>query len=193
MFSRAKFDKFLRVNWSNVKRTNMTRTLSTIIGLIFAVQTWSLEIGSRVENFRLYDHQGSSHELYYYDDKKAVVFLVQGNGCPIVRNAMPRFQELAQQYRFEFPYLYDETQKVAVSFSAACTPDFFLFNKKLELFYRGRYDPSRPGSEDPVTGTDLLHAIRLLQNGDSPPEKQLPSIGCNIKWKPGQEPYYFKG
>ena len=77
----------------------MKPTLSTIIGLMFAVQTWSLEIGSRVENFRLLDHQGGSHELYYYDDKKAVVFLVQGNGCPIVRNAMPRYSELAKTYQ----------------------------------------------------------------------------------------------
>ena len=70
---------------------NIKRTLTKIVGLMFAVQTWSLEIGSRVENFRLLDHQGGSHELYYYDDKKAVVFLVQGNGCPIVRNAIPRY------------------------------------------------------------------------------------------------------
>ena len=133
-------------------------------------------------------------QLNKIKDEGIEVFAISSNDIgKYPQDGPEKMKELAQQYGFEFPYLYDETQKVAVSFSAACTPDFFLFNKKLELFYRGRYDPSRPGSEDPVTGTDLLHAIRLLQNGDSPPEKQLPSIGCNIKWKPGQEPYYFKG
>ena len=101
-------------------------------------------------------------------------------------------RELAEKYQFKFPYLFDRSQKVAKSFSAACTPDFFLFNENLELFYRGRYDDSRPNSNSPVTGTDLLNAVKLLQNGKEPPNDQLPSIGCNIKWKPGNEPKYFE-
>ena len=87
---------------------------------------------------------------------------------------------------------YNCRQKVAKSFSAACTPDFFLFNENLELFYRGRYDDSRPNSNSQVTGIDLLNAVKSLQNGKEPPIDQLPSIGCNIKWKPGNEPKYFE-
>ena len=101
-------------------------------------------------------------------------------------------QQLAQDYNFKFPYLYDENQEVAASYTAACTPDFFLFDENLSLFYRGRYDSSRPGSDKVVSGEDLLGAVDCLLNKKKVPEEQLPSIGCNIKWKPGHEPSYFK-
>ena len=91
-----------------------------------------------------------------------------------------KMKELAQSYGFEFPYLFDESQEVAISFRAACTPDFFLFDANLELFYRGRYDSSRPGSQHPVTGNDLVKAVDCLQLGNPYPEEQMPSIGCNI-------------
>lgn len=89
----------------------------------------------------------------------------------------------AQTNGFIFPYLYDETQKVARAYKAACTPDFFLFDKDFKLVYRGEYDSSRPGNEIPVTGMDLRAAIDLVLDGRPVPPEQRPSIGCNIKWK----------
>jgi len=97
----------------------------------------------------------------------------------------------AQQRGYDFPYLLDETQAVAKAYQAACTPDFFLFNADFELVYRGQFDSSRPGGELPVTGQDLAAAIDALLAGQSIPEPQLPSLGCNIKWIPGNEPPYF--
>lgn len=90
----------------------------------------------------------------------------------------------AEKYGFNFPYLYDETQEVAKSYDAACTPDIYLFDQKGELFYRGRFDASRPGNDLPLSGADLKMAIDNLLSGQNPPEKQYPSLGCNIKWHP---------
>lgn len=92
---------------------------------------------------------------------------------------------------YTFPYLYDESQEVAKSYHAACTPDFFLFDDKQQLYYRGQLDDSRPGNNIPVTGQDLRTAIDALLTGRSAPAEQKPSIGCNIKWKVGNEPDYF--
>ncbi|MEJ6524504.1 MAG: hypothetical protein QNL65_10050, partial [Opitutales bacterium] len=89
----------------------------------------------------------------------------------------------AKHLDFYFPYLFDETQSVAQSFKAACTPDFFLYNEEQELFYRGQYDDSRPGGNINVTGNDIKNAVNLLLSGKNPPRNQSPSIGCNIKWK----------
>ncbi|TGG94094.1 thioredoxin family protein [Natronospirillum operosum] len=94
--------------------------------------------------------------------------------------------EFAARYRLPFPYLYDESQQVAKSFDAACTPDFFLFDANLKLTYRGQLDDSRPGNDRPVTGEDLLRAAEQMARGEQPPpEQQKPSMGCNIKWKAG--------
>ncbi len=90
-----------------------------------------------------------------------------------------------------FPYLYDETQAVAKAYRAACTPDIFLFDKNQKLIYRGQFDGSRPGNNIEVTGKDLRAALAAVLNGQPVPEKQIASIGCNIKWKPGHEPDYF--
>ena len=103
-----------------------------------------------------------------------------------------KMKELSKSHGFTFPYLYDEEQDVAMAYTAACTPDFFLFDSDLELFYRGRYDSSRPGSGNEVTGEDLLDSVNHLIAGGSPPVNQLPSIGCNIKWIAGREPSYFQ-
>ncbi len=84
---------------------------------------------------------------------------------------------------FEFPYLYDESQKVAQDYQAACTPDFFLFDEDLYCVYRGQFDDSRPGNNIPVTGTDIIVAIEDLLAGKMVSLDQKPSIGCNIKWK----------
>ena len=93
---------------------------------------------------------------------------------------------------YTFPYLYDETQQVAKSYRAACTPDFFIFDKDQKLAYRGQMDASRPDSGIPVTGQDLRAALDAVLAGKSAAAQQTPSIGCNIKWKPGNEPDYFK-
>jgi len=87
-----------------------------------------------------------------------------------------------------FPYLYDESQEVAKAYRAACTPDIFLFDKEQRLFYRGQFDDSRPGNAIPVTGQDLRMALDAVLVGKPTPPNQKPSIGCNIKWKPGNEP-----
>jgi peroxiredoxin len=92
---------------------------------------------------------------------------------------------------YAFPYLYDETQDVAQAYRAACTPDFFLFDKDRRLVYRGQMDDSRPDSGIPVTGKDLRAALDAVLAGMPVSEDQRPSIGCNIKWKPGNEPDYF--
>ncbi|MBX3180081.1 MAG: thioredoxin family protein [Candidatus Hydrogenedentes bacterium] len=92
---------------------------------------------------------------------------------------------------YTFPYLYDETQAVAQAYRAACTPDFFLFDADRRLYYRGQFDDARPGNGVEVTGRDLRHALERLLAGEPAPEDQKPSLGCNIKWKPGNAPDYF--
>jgi len=98
----------------------------------------------------------------------------------------------AEERGYTFPYLYDETQELAQAYHAACTPDFFLFDKDRKLVYRGQFDSSRPDSGIPITGADLRAAVDAVLAGKQPSEKQPPSIGCNIKWKAGSEPAYFK-
>jgi len=92
---------------------------------------------------------------------------------------------------YTFPYLFDETQEVAKTFRAACTPDFFLFDGDRKLVYRGQFDDSRPGNGIPVTGKDLRSAADAVLAGRPVPEEQRSSIGCNIKWKPGNAPEYY--
>jgi len=93
---------------------------------------------------------------------------------------------------YTFPYLHDESQSVAQEYRAACTPDFFLFDGGMKLVYRGQLDDSRPGLELPVTGADLRAACDALLAGRPLPAAQKPSLGCNIKWKPGREPDWFR-
>jgi len=97
----------------------------------------------------------------------------------------------AEERGYRFPYLYDETQEVAKAYHAACTPDFFLFDRDRRLVYRGQFDDSRPESGIPITGKDLRAAVNAVLAGNEPNTGQRPSIGCNIKWKPGNEPDYF--
>jgi len=94
---------------------------------------------------------------------------------------------------YSFPYLFDETQEVAMAYRAACTPDLFLFDADLRLVYRGQLDDSRPGNGIPVTGKDLRAAVDAVLAGRPVDERQKASLGCNIKWKPGREPDYSRG
>jgi len=102
-----------------------------------------------------------------------------------------KMKDEARAAGYNFPYLYDESQAVAQAYRAACTPDFFLFDRNHRLIYRGQLDASRPGNGIPVTGKDLRSALDSLVNGKPVTGAQIPSLGCNIKWKPGNEPDYF--
>jgi peroxiredoxin len=98
----------------------------------------------------------------------------------------------ARQAGYVFPYLYDETQSVAKAYHAACTPEFYLFDGDRRLVYRGQFDDSRPGNDVPVTGRDLRAAVDAVLAGRPVPPEQKPSVGCNIKWKPGNEPAWAR-
>lgn len=96
-----------------------------------------------------------------------------------------------KKHGYAFRYLHDATQKVALAYRAACTPDFFLFDSDRRLVYRGQIDGSRPGQSQPVDGADMRAAIHALRSGEPPLAKQMPSVGCNIKWRAGNEPENF--
>ena len=102
-------------------------------------------------------------------------------------------REMAREQGFTFPVCHDETQEVAKTYSAACTPDFFLFDGDRRLVYRGQLDDSRPKTDTPVTGADLRAALDAVLAGRAVDANQRPSLGCNIKWKAGHEPVYFHG
>lgn len=106
-------------------------------------------------------------------------------------DAPEKMLEFAAARGWTFPYLVDATQEVAHAYVAACTPDFYLFDGELKLAYCGQFDSSRPKNSQPVTGTDLREAVRALLAGEPPLAEQRPSSGCNIKWKPGNEPGHF--
>ena len=102
-----------------------------------------------------------------------------------------KMAEMIDEYGFSFAYLFDETQDVAKAYQAACTPDFYVFDRNKQLAYRGQFDDSRPSNDVPITGEDLRAALDAVLNGNAVDTDQKPSIGCNIKWKPGNEPVYF--
>ena len=102
-----------------------------------------------------------------------------------------KMKALAAEKEFTFPYLYDETQEIAKAYTAACTPDFSVFDADDNCVYRGQLDDSRPGNDEPVNGKDLRKVLDTLIDGKSVPADQKPSLGCNIKWKPGNEPDYY--
>jgi peroxiredoxin len=105
-------------------------------------------------------------------------------------DAPAELKSMAKRLGFNFPYLYDESQKVAQAYKAACTPDFFLFDSQQKLVYRGQLDDSRPGNDQPVNGKDLRAALDAVLAGKPISEDQKVSTGCNIKWKAGNEPKY---
>jgi peroxiredoxin len=105
-------------------------------------------------------------------------------------DAPASLKQMARKLGFGFPLCYDETQATAKAYHAACTPDFFLFDRERRLVYRGQLDDSRPGNDKPLDGRDLRRAIDAALAGHPVPEEQRPSLGCNIKWKPGNEPGY---
>lgn len=128
-----------------------------------------------------------------YQDKGLAMFAISSNDAANYPADSPaKMAEEARQAGYTFPYLYDEDQEIAKAYRAACTPDFFLFDADRKLVYRGQFDASRPGNGAPVTGADLRAAAdQVLAGGAVPEEGQAPSVGCNIKWKPGNAPDYF--
>lgn len=107
-------------------------------------------------------------------------------------DAPDRLAAMAESYGYRFPILYDESQAVAKAYEAACTPDFFLFDASRRLVYRGQLDGARPRNDVPVTGRDLRAALDAVLAGRAVSAEQMPSLGCNIKWKTGNEPEYFR-
>ena len=107
-------------------------------------------------------------------------------------DAPAKLKEMAVESGFNFPFCYDESQETAKAFSAACTPDFFLFDSRRELVYRGQLDDSRPSNGKPITGRDLRHALEAVVTGRAIGQDQKPSLGCNIKWRHGNEPDYAR-
>ena len=124
-----------------------------------------------------------------YEQKGVAVVGINSNDVENFPDDSPeKMAQTAKREKFSFPYLYDETQEVAKSYEAACTPDFFLFDGERKLAYRGQMDDSRPGKDTPVTGVDLTAAVEMVLAGKQFNGLQKPSMGCNIKWKQGNEP-----
>ncbi len=124
-----------------------------------------------------------------YANKGAGIVAISANDTANYPDDAPKqLAAMAKELGFTFPFCYDESQETAQAYTAACTPDFFLFDEKRQLVYRGQLDDSRPGNGKPVTGRDLRAAIDAVLAGTAVNSKQMPSIGCNIKWKKGNEP-----
>jgi peroxiredoxin len=127
-----------------------------------------------------------------YQAKGAAIVAINSNDASAYPDDSPeRMVHEAEDRGYTFPYLYDETQEVAQAYHAACTPDFYVFDKDRRLAYRGQFDDSRPQSGIAVTGKDLRAAVDAVLAGKKLPEPQRPSLGCNIKWRRGAEPEYF--
>lgn len=137
-------------------------------------------------------HHGMLELIRDYQAKGVAVVAISSNDVKTFPEDSPEIMaRLAKQFDYTFPYLYDEAQEVAKAYRAACTPDFFLFDGNRKLVYRGQIDDSRPGNNKPVTGRDLREALDAVLEGREITWEQKPSIGCNIKWKSGNEPSYF--
>jgi peroxiredoxin len=135
------------------------------------------------------------HELarigHEYGARGVAIVAINANDAEAYPQDGPEaMKQEAETIGYPFPYLFDETQQVARAYQAACTPDLFLFDGERKLVYRGQLDASRPRNDVPVTGSDLRAALDAVLAGEPVPEEQVPSIGCNIKWKPGNEPGY---
>ena len=136
--------------------------------------------------------QGLAHIGRDYADKDLAIVAISSNDVETYPDDAPEsLKEQAETLGFNFPYLFDATQSAAKAYTAACTPDFFLFDASRSLVYRGQMDGSRPGNEVPVTGKDLRAAMDAVLADVPVDGKQIPSLGCNIKWIEGNEPDYF--
>ena len=124
-------------------------------------------------------------------EKGISVLMINANDVDHYADDSPeKMTQLEKQYGFSFPYLYDQSQQIAIAYRAACTPDFFLFDSEHRLVYRGQYDGSRPGNNQTIDGADLKAASDALLNNTLISEQQTPSMGCNVKWRAGNEPAF---
>lgn len=138
--------------------------------------------------------QGFTELFREYQAKGVAVVAINANDTTTHPGDSPeQMDDEAKKAGYTFPYLYDESQEVAKAYRAACTPDFFVFDKDQRLVYRGQMDDSRPGGDVPVTGADLRAALDAVLAGKPPASEQKPSMGCNIKWRAGNEPDYYGG
>lgn len=136
--------------------------------------------------------QGVTQLARDYANKDLAIVAISSNDAASYPDDSPdSLKAMALEQGWTFPFCYDQTQEVAKAYTAACTPDFFLFDQDRRLVYRGQFDDSRPGNGTPVTGRDLRSAIDSLLAGKPVSKGQKPSVGCNIKWKKGSEPAYF--
>jgi len=127
-----------------------------------------------------------------YIAKGAAVVAINSNDVDNYPEDSPEHMRAdVKRFGYTFPYLHDDSQETAKAYRAACTPDFYVFDKDRKLIYRGQFDGSRPGNGVPITGSDLRTATDAALAGNPLPDKQMPSMGCNIKWKPGKAPDYF--
>lgn len=127
-----------------------------------------------------------------YMEKGLSIVAINSNDAENYPDDAPeKMAQEAHQYNYPFAYLFDESQAVAKAYQAACTPDFFMFDAEHKLYYRGQFDGARPHNDTPVTGGDMRQAADSLLAGKPASEKQIASLGCNIKWKSGNEPEYF--
>ncbi len=127
-----------------------------------------------------------------YGQRGVAVYAISSNDVEKHPDDSPeKMKTEAKQRGYTFPYLYDADQSVAKAYDAACTPDFYVFDSRRRLAYRGQLDGSRPGNDVPVDGRDLRSALDAVLAGEAPDAEQRPSVGCNIKWKPGNAPAWF--
>ncbi|MBT3203595.1 MAG: thioredoxin family protein [Gammaproteobacteria bacterium] len=191
----------------------MSRTPSTMLELGTSAPDFSLQEPATGNQISLADYAGnpllvifscnhcpfvlhilkqfSDYAKNYQSEGLSIVMINSNDVGNYEADSPEKMVELIGQYDFSFPYLYDETQQVAIAYQAACTPDLFLFDSQHKLVYRGQFDGSRPGNDIAVTGQDLTLATEALLNNQPVSTNQIPSLGCNIKWKQGNEPDYF--
>ncbi len=174
------------------------------------VESTMLPLGTEMPKFNLLGIDGEMHTSDMFDGKKGSLVMFICNHCPMgndigviginsndstqekyAEDSIDKMREYAENLGYNFPYVVDEDQSVAKNFTAQCTPDFFLFDSDRNLIYRGQLDGSRPGNDIPTNGESLRSAIQALLNNEDPISEQLPSMGCNIKWRVGEEPDYF--
>ncbi|MCC7173881.1 MAG: thioredoxin family protein [Bryobacterales bacterium] len=128
-----------------------------------------------------------------YAGKPAGIVAISSNdAASYPEDAPASLRQMAVELGFKFPYCHDESQEAAKAYASSCTPDFYVFDENRRLVYRGQLDDSRPGNGIPVTGRDLRAALDAVLSGRPVSSNQKPSLGCNIKWKPGNEPPYFR-
>ncbi len=128
-----------------------------------------------------------------YSEKSAGIVAISSNDAASYPEDAPEsLREMAVELGFKFPLCFDESQEAAKAYASSCTPDFYLFDENRRLVYRGQLDGSRPGNGIPVSGRDLRAALEAVLLGEPVSRDQKPSLGCNIKWKPGNEPPYYR-